>query len=340
MATSQSDACSSNEPTPDIRHEIVRAHGRPRESKAIGSFRPISKPSPIDRKQLRAAVAAITQTPEEELSEAAVDKVLVKVKKSAIVTGNLLGNHLDGVVAHRKSIGCTSEQEVADYIDLERRVLVSLYSESAKPSPSPTVLLKLALRYSLDARKEIEGDIQRFDLRRRPTGWEIIEYSSPALKIAGVDMPGRLITNVFKVTILDFLHCETPPFFQVLTFLERLLEGVPNKKESLECLTLKPSSPVPVIRVELDKDVVWIDDEPAGVNKEVAYFVDAVAAANGKWISGGKIKKSEKHGLMVGARPDRVAKRVPSQVRKFIEAKGGKGFRLQGAQYPDQMILP
>ena len=75
----------------------------------------------------------------------------------AMANADAVANHLDHVVEHLSSIGCTSKAAVNRYFALESRTLASLYFEAAKAHPSPSELTKLALRNPLDARRPIQA---------------------------------------------------------------------------------------------------------------------------------------------------------------------------------------
>jgi hypothetical protein len=266
---------------------------------------------------------------ESDLSDAATDEFVTAVEQSAERAADLVGQHLDGVVEHLKSLGCVDDQQIADYAARERQVLVDLYRELCKAGPSPTNVLRLALQYGLDAREEIKGDIRRFDLRRKSSGWEIIDYRSPALKMAGVEKPGRLITNAFAVAIFDFLSSNHPPFYRMRLFLEAQLGEVPKEENPNKQSEAELESDTARIRVDLKRRLVYIDGQPIGADLNVLYLIDVIAAAKGRWISGPEIKRGpQEHSDMIGARPDRVFKRLPASLKNHFESQGGKGFRL------------
>ena len=83
------------------------------------------------------------------------------MRRSAEETAALVSAYLDAIVEHLEAIGC-SPADVASYLRCRQQTLASLYLLIAQPNPSPTETRKLALRLALDARKPIEGNLERF----------------------------------------------------------------------------------------------------------------------------------------------------------------------------------
>ncbi len=239
-----------------------------------------------------------------------------------------VGNHLDHLVEHLSSIGCTNSADVEEYFGLANRTLASLYLEAAKARPSSNELTRLALRYALDARRPVEGEVGRFAFRRYKNAWEVIEYPSVAKRVPAIPLPGRLVKNVFAVRILDCLRREPPAIYALMGLIEDLLGGVPVEADGLSG-SGKCAVPGrrPNIMVDLKKSIVWLNNEPVPVSNEQAHFVHLVVAAGGGWISSTEIGKSGDIGTIVGSRPDRVRKKLPPPIRDLIESAGGRGFR-------------
>jgi hypothetical protein len=235
-------------------------------------------------------------------------------------------------VEHLSALGCTHTADVQDYFDWANRTLARLYEEAAKPSPSPSELTRLALRYALDARRPLEGDVGRFVLRRLDDAWQVTEYPSVAMCVPSIPRPGHLVKNVFAVGILDCLQQQPPAIYDLMDRIERLLGGV-----SAEIATLLDQgdthhrSRCPKIDVDLKKSIVFLDGEIFPVSSAGAHFVHLVVSAGGTWISGTEMGQAGDSGLLVGDRPDRVRKKLPSTIRDLIESKGGRGFRLRVA---------
>jgi hypothetical protein len=260
----------------------------------------------------------------------AVVEILGTIVSAAAADADAVANHLDHVVDHLMSIGCTSKAAVKHYFLLEKRTLASLYFEAAKAHPSPSQLTRLAVRYALDARRPIEGDIGRFEIRLFKKVWNVIEYPSVAMRTPAIPYPGRIVKNIFATRIFDCLQQRPPDFYRLMELIENLLEGVPTQADCLDGASgADATESQPKIEVNLEKAIVWLDGEPHPVTPAGAYFVDAVISAKGAWISNTEIAKSARHETMVGPRPDRVRARLPEPIRDLIESGGGRGFRLR-----------
>ena len=259
--------------------------------------------------------------PNDPAANKTVLEFLTKVVSAAVANADLLGDHLQHVVDHLSAIGCTHKAHVESYFRRANRVLASLYLEAAKAHPSPSALTKLALRYALDARRPIEGDIDRFEIRRREDAWEVSEYPSSAMRAAAIGMPGRIVKNIFMVRIFECLHDRPPDIFGLMEHIERLLGGVPSLADSLEGdRGAGTQGSRPKIEVNLGKSLVWLDGEAFPVKESQAYFVQAVVSAGGNWISGPEMAESEKNALLIGPRPDRLYRGLPGPIRNRIES--------------------
>ena len=251
---------------------------------------------------------------------------------SAAADADHMGRFVDDMVDHLQSIGCTSKREVNKFFRMARQTLASLYSAASKPQPSPSELMRPALRFALDPRKPIEGDVGRFHLEQVNNGWRVVEYPSVARKVPAIPLPGRLIRSLYAVRIFDHLHHDPPQLYRLMGLIETILGCIPTEKD---CLHEKPRAAkppnVPKIKVDLEesKDIVWLNGKPVSVGLAQTYFLDAVVGAKGDWISSTEIIASKKHRAAVGARPDRVFRSLPRKISSLLEAKKAKGFRLR-----------
>lgn len=263
-------------------------------------------------------------------TDAAVIGVLARTTESAISDADRLGRYIESVVDHLQSIDCTTEEEVGDYFISARKTLASIYLAVSQARPSPAELTKLALRFALDPRKSIEGDLRRFSLSRTEDGWEVIAYPSLAMKVPAIPLPGRSIKDVFAVQILNLLHHDPPQIFKLMNLIEFRLGCVPSGSDGLDAEALNEDALAePKIRVDLEKKIVWLYGEPIPVRSDGAYFVDALTKANGNWISLPKNAPTEDHRDMIGYRPDRVRRKLRPELQELIESQGGKGSRLR-----------
>ena len=259
-----------------------------------------------------------------------VQQCLRKIVSAAEADATSVGNHLDHLVEHLSAIGCTDNADVQAYFDMANRTLASLYQEAAKARPSPSELTKLALRYALDARRPVAGEVGRFALQRQQDAWEVIEYPSVAMRVPAIPRSGRLVKNVFAIRILDYLQQQPPAIYALMGLIEDLLGGMPAESDGLSGNDNRSGrAGRSNIKVDLQKSIVWLNGEPIPVTSAQAHFVHLVASAGGSWISSKEIHDSGDSGTMVGARPDRVRKKLPSSIRNLIESGGGRGFRLR-----------
>ena len=258
-----------------------------------------------------------------------VAEATYKVVAVAFAQARLVGEHIEHLAEHFSSIGCTDKGDVEQYFRAANRTLASLYFVAKQPRPSPDGLKRLALRYALDARRAIEGDLRRFETRRTERGWEIVEYQTAVERGIPFQLPGRAVQDIYTVSVLDFALVNPPRIFDLMGLIENLIGGVPSESD---CLgpddQFAEAQQRPRIRVELQKNTIWLDQEPFLVTAAQAYLLDAIVAARGDWVSVKQLV-SELHRTMIGSRPDRVCKALPEPIRLLIEPGGGRGFRLK-----------
>jgi hypothetical protein len=265
----------------------------------------------------------------QETADAAVIDIVRAIQGSAAADAQRVGEYVENMVDYLDSISCTSKLAVEDYLRMARRTLASLYLAASRPRPSPSELTRLALRFTLDPRHPVEGDVGRFGLERIEGVWKVTEYPSLAMKVPAIPLPGIVVRNALGVQILDHLAQDRPQIYKLMELIETLLSCIPTKKDGLGSKDgVRVSSLPPEIRVDLSRSIVWIDEEPVPVSTEGAYFAHAVAGAKGRWISFSSDALSEEHREAVGSRPDRVRRRLPLELGVLFEAQGGKGFRL------------
>ena len=89
-----------------------------------------------------------------------------QIVATAMADADSLVEHIDQLAEHLSALGCTTKADVEHYFLVANRTLVSLYFVARQPQPSPDELKRLALRYALDARRPVEGDLRRFEMRR------------------------------------------------------------------------------------------------------------------------------------------------------------------------------
>jgi hypothetical protein len=165
-------------------------------------------------------------------------------------------------VTHLEAIGCHPES-VAEYIRLEQRTLASLYHLVREPAPSPTKLQRLVYRAALDARRPIQGDINRFTCQHGSQGWVITEYPSAGHTVVPLPPPGgvRPVWNPIVGAILRCVLADPPRIANLMGIIERALGGVPGQSDTLE------GSPAPTFTFAVTEGAIkgprvrlWIGD--------------------------------------------------------------------------------
>ena len=123
------------------------------------------------------------QSPDARMAK--VQELKTEARSNAPQNGNPLGQFLGEWVSHLEAIGCPPA-DVLKYFEQSDRTLATLYLLLAQPgNPSPTEMQRLALRYALDARQPIEGDVSLFKLRRESDCFRIA-VQDPALSILAI----------------------------------------------------------------------------------------------------------------------------------------------------------
>lgn len=159
-----------------LRQAIIVALGAASpSSKAITSVRCAKDTAPdtlSDREELRAAAAVLLGISISDVTDARLDNFIQDVTQSAEDEARAVVDHLNTFVEHFATIGCDCSK-IGQYFALADQTLASLYYAVSRPSPSPTEVKKLALRYALDARVPISDPIERYRLKRCKDGWEV-----------------------------------------------------------------------------------------------------------------------------------------------------------------------
>lgn len=303
-----------------LRRALVEALGRRTGGTQQRSV--VRNSAPLNRGDLRGAVAAVSGVPESELADAAVDETVQRIRAAAEEDAARVGEHLENFVDHLESIGCLSTEEITAYLDSADEVLARLYHAASRPHPSPTRLMQLALQYALDARRPVEGELTRFDLRRHDWGYEIVEYPSAAMRVPAIPRRGRPVRNVFAVRVLDCLRQDPPQIYKLMGLIEELLHGVPEEIPAEEA---SEASARIEFRVDLEASAITVRGTTYSVDLPQAYLVKALEEAGGRWVTGPEIRKRSE---LVGSRPDRVFKELPPAVQELIESKRAAGYRL------------
>ena len=156
-----------------------------------------------------------------------------QIVATAIADADSLVEHIDQLAEHLSALGCTTKADVEHYFRVANRTLVSLYLAARQPQPSPDELKRLALRYALDARRPVEGDLRRFEMRRLEDAWEVVEHSSLAVWALPFRLPGRVLRDFYTVSVLDCVFARKPQIFDLMGLIEEQLGGVPSEADGL-----------------------------------------------------------------------------------------------------------
>ena len=166
-----------------------------------------------DRETSRQAIAVLLELPLADVTDARLDVEIAKIRQSA----EALIAYVDSLVEKFGSIGC-KHSEIHGYFRLAHQTLASLYFAVSLPSHSPTEVKKLALRYALDARKAVEGSLDRFHLTRKESYWEVREY--PGIAVTSIPMPPRCVRDPVAVDVLDQVFRDKLDTYRLMALIE------------------------------------------------------------------------------------------------------------------------
>ena len=202
-----------------------------------------------------------------------------QIVATAIADADSLVEHIDQLAEHLSALGCTTKADVEHYFRKANRTLVSLYFAARQPQPSPNEHETRA-GYALDARRPVEGDLRRFEMRRLADAWEVVEHSSAAVRV----LPFHCLA-AFSATSTRFPSLTA--FSDHADLRPNGLDRGAARRGASEADGLAPNgSPKaerqsPRIKVELTSDTIWLDDKAFQVKTGQAYFVDAVVEQRG-----------------------------------------------------------
>jgi hypothetical protein len=205
-------------------------------------------------------LAALLGKPVEEITDAEVDRHVQEIRAAADQQAEEVGHYLDDLAAHLEAIGCPLD-EVPTYLRLGEQTLGSLYVLVGQGNPSPGELRRLGLRYALDTRNPVEGDLSRFTFGRESQGWRITEDPAGPPRVLPLPLPGRLVTNFQAVRVLDCVLADPPAIPRLMLAIETILNKVPGPQDGL------PGRAKPVFSYQLatgpDAEVrvrLWVND--------------------------------------------------------------------------------
>lgn len=182
-----------------------------------------------------------------------VNDTALRVVAHSISQANYLGDRVADIKAirrdHLQTIGCPPAEEDA-YDRFAKQTLASLYLVAREARPSPTEMRRLALRYALDARRSIDGDLNRFAWTKERDGWRIAEdqfacglggtdWKIPvgigtATRLIGLpNIAGRLVRDPFAVAVLDCVLANPPRIDSLKGLIEKLPGKMPTAEDAI-----------------------------------------------------------------------------------------------------------
>jgi hypothetical protein len=173
----------------------------------------------------RVAIAVYTGRSNASVQDDEVYRQLSLLEPMAAANCLLSGAYVDHFVAHLEAIGCTPA-EVPEYLRLRDQVLASLYLLLQRPNPSPDAMRRLALRFALDTRRPIEGDLSRFRRFREERYWQIAEEPNELVL-------AEPIKNAQAAAVLDYVFTDPPQIMRLTDLIEHLLHKVPTAEDAL-----------------------------------------------------------------------------------------------------------
>lgn len=227
---SSAEAAGEVENRQSLRQAIINAlveFRLPRDERSVTLRDQTGK---ADRETSRQAIAVLLELPLADVTDARLDVEIAKIRQSAEEDAEALIAYVDSLVEKFESIGC-KHNEIHGYFRLARQTLASLYVAISHPGPSPTEVKKLALRYALDARKAVEGSLDRFHLTRKESYWEVREYLGIAVR--SIPMPPRCVRDPVAVDVLDQVFRDKLDTYRLMELIEWWLGDQPSKDDAL-----------------------------------------------------------------------------------------------------------
>jgi hypothetical protein len=184
------------------------------------------------------------------------EQFVAEIVREGRQRGAEIGHFLTGYRRHLSALGVGPDR-VREYLEIERRVLGSLYFAVGKPVPSPTTVRALAVRYAADARRAIDpAEMIRFECRRREDGWEIGEYPpySPVARSLPPPAGFRPVAHPFAELLLEFAFADPPDAAQIVGLVESIYRRAPGPSDTLEAAPERLTFAIDAGRLRL-----WVD---------------------------------------------------------------------------------
>lgn len=317
----QENACNEAiAPSSESMHAIVlevlsERHNRTGQSTSLAEVRSAKKP---DRKGLREAVSILFRKPIVDLTDP------VKIEAEAASDAENVAANLSQLVAHLRSLNCTTRDAIADYFVAADQVLLELHADLRHSRPSPTRLRQMAAQYALDPRRPIDEPAHRIDIRSMYDGYEIAIAPPGTSNLKSIPLPGIIVNDPFKCLLLDLMLSGPPHYTDLMQLIEMLLGYVPaENKELAQSPVLSPST---AVQVDVEESSIVVFNRRYVVDDQLLQLMRLLLEEPGAWVSSTYITDDP---LFAGARIDRLRKRFPGAVQDLIESQPGKGYRLR-----------
>ncbi|MCE9607609.1 MAG: hypothetical protein K8U03_22205 [Planctomycetia bacterium] len=322
----QENACNEViAPSSESMHAIVlevlsERHNRTGQSTSLAEVRSAKKP---DRKGLREAVSILFRKPIVDLTDPVLDEIIEKIEAEAASDAENVAANLIQLVAHLRSLNCTTRDAIVDYFVAADQVLLELHAELRHSRPSPTRLRQMAAQYALDPRRPIDEPAHRIDIRSMYDGYEIAIAPPGTSNLKSIPLPGIIVNDPFKCLLLGLMLSGPPHYTDLMQLIEMLLGYVPaENKELAQNPVLTPST---AVQVDVEESSIVVFGRHYVVELQQVRFMQLLLKAPGVWIS---TRKFHADPLFEGVRMDRIRDTLPSVLLDLIESKGGKGYRL------------
>jgi len=323
----QEDAChevvaTSSESMPAIVFEVISERHNPTgRSTSLAELRSSKKP---DRESLREAVSILFRKPIVDITDPVLDEIIEKIEAEAASDAENVAANLSQLVAHLRSLNCTTRDAIVDYLGAADQVLLELHAELRHSRPSPTRLRQMAAQYALDPRRTIDEPAHRIDIRSMYDGYEIAIAPPGASNLKSIPLPGTIVNDPFKCLLLDLMLSGPPHYTDLMQLIEMLLGYVPAENKELA------QSPVPspstAVQVDVEESSIVVFNRRYVVDDQLLQLMRLLLEEPGAWVSSTYITDDP---LFAGARIDRLRKRFPVAVQDLIESQAGKGYRLR-----------
>lgn len=288
-------------------------------STSLAELRSAKKP---DRKGLREAISILFRKPIVDLTDPVLDEIIEKIEAEAASDAENVAANLSQLVAHLRSLNCTTRDAIVGYFAAADQVLLELHAELRQSRPSPTRLRQLAAQYALDPRHSIDLPAHRIEIRPQDDGYQIALAPHGSSNLTSIPLPGTFVNDPFKRLLLGLMLAGPPCYTDLMQLIEMLLGFVPTDDEDVRRLM----TPATAVQVDFEDSSIIVLGRRYVVEVQLLQFLQLLLAETGAWVSSTFITDDP---LFAGVRVDRLCKRFPAAIQELIEGQRGKGYRLR-----------